>query len=268
MYIWGYTDVFNSAGLIEDVLEFAELHRVKTLFLDMYGSLGGDNGTAESTAHVQALIGGLRAIYPTAKVFAVAGESDWAEDGYDEWTADNIVAKVVEYNAASTAPQRFDGFSYDIEYYVGETAPAVALAGLKEIYEGTQADSGGLPVGFFVAQHLFADNRTELLFEAKTATDGEHLVDLADHIVVGAYRDDGDLQIDYFEPWMTYASSVDAAELYVAANTEDGTANETYGDGSLATMETELAKLNGEYGGLEKFRGVVINEYESWAGMS
>lgn len=268
MYVWGYENLDTSQKRT-DLVAFCTAQGVSTLFLAHYDIIGSTNDSLEHRNALRELIGGLKAANPVTKVYATSGDTGWALDGYDAWTQANIVDKVIDYNGESAPSERFDGFHYDIEYWVPDDDPATAFTGLKAIYDGTVADSG-LPVGFFAAFYL--TDAAPFLFNGKTASDGEHFMDLGDHVVVGSYRNQANPfaeqngQIELMADWVAYG---EGADVWAGALCYDSSpAYTTYFGGTKAAMETQIDLLDAAYEAEPKYKGTAIEDYEGWVALS
>lgn len=266
MYLWGSTDVLNGSNAL---ISFCSQESVSTLFLDMYSLLGASNGSPTNTAAVQSVISRFKALGSSQKVYALAGDVDWSTAGPQGWIAANITQKIVDYNDASAANEKFDGFTLDVEYWTGAQDTAEAVDGVATLI-ATMKSSLGLPVGLFASFYLLdgAGTRPSVLYNGSTKQDGRHLVDIADHVVVGAYRSAADPfsdqngQIQLFQPWMDNAGS---KPLYCACELEDvGDSNVSYFGQSKAYLDGEQAKIVTQFEGQSDFAGLAFHSYTSW----
>lgn len=183
--------------------------------------------------------------------------------------------------------QRFDGWSLDIEYWAdpSQSAP-VACPQLCDFVRAVKAITG-LPVGVFAGFYL-KDNtgtRPTFSYRGKTAQDGEFMMDNADFVVVGAYRNhaadngtDGPGQISLFQPWYDYAKQVGKdMGLYCASETQNQQpAYITYFGMTRTQMEAQHTLISAAFApagsvaapGNASFLGQAVDEYVSWAAMA
>jgi hypothetical protein len=269
MWLWGYTP-YDTAPELAALRQFIADQNVSTIFFDMYEPVG-PSSTAQSRADARTIISDVHA--RGGKVYAVAGAATWAGDGYDAWTQTNIIGNVVSFNNAGTPSQRFDGFCYDVEYWTTGIARDAALAGMQDLYDGSKADLGGLEVGFFASFFLTDPDRT-VLYNGTTKPDGQHLVDMADFLVVACFQrhanpfSDQSGQIAHFAAFAEYAASTNGAELYCASETNDVGADLSFFGATKADLETEHALTVNAYKNNPKFRGMSVEDYEGWAALT
>lgn len=278
MYAWG-TDHVSTLGARDTFIAFCQAKGVNTLFVDMYGTLGSSNYSAPNVAAMQDLVGRFKALGSSQKVYAMAGDITWSDEannpGVQAWVATNIVGNIVSYNAESGAAQQFDGFHYDVEYWLGAQDTAEALAGLQVLVDDAQSRLGHC--GLFAAFHLTdgTATRPSLLYNGKTQQDGLHLLDMADHVVVGTYRDTAAFNaidgvegvIGLLQPWYDYASSNTRA-VYAAVETNSNVVDYvTFFGQTNAEMEAEIALVNEAFQG-SAYEGLVVHDYVGWSALT
>lgn len=274
MYAWG-TDHVATQGARDTFISFCTTHDVDTVFLDMYGMLGSSNYSAPNVAAVQDLVGRFKALGAGKKVYALAGDVDWSTTATHAWIAANITQKIVDYNAASTASQRFDGFHLDVEYWTGAQATTDALSGMSALVTDMRASLGH--VGMFTAFYLVDDTNTRpsVLFNGKTQQDGKHLLDMADHVVVGTYRDTADVNlvddvdgiINLIQPWYDYALANSKPVYSGVETTNVAPSYITFFGQTKAAMETQIDLANAAFTG-NVYLGLAVHSYAGWSALS
>lgn len=284
MYLYSGGDPLSTDQKIQAILNFCNAQGVNTIFLDIWAYLGGGNWTSTKLARMQAMV--LNAHLSGIKVYAYAGNTDW---GYNQqWVLKNIVQPYQKYQAlASLVHQRFDGISLDVEYWTDANQQAsVACPQLCDLVRAVRHITGQ-PVGVFGAFFL-KDNtgtRPSFSYQGKTAQDGEFLMDNADFVVVGAYRNhaqdngtDGPGQISLFQPWYDYAKQAgENLGLYCGSETQNiQPAYTTYFGMTKAQMEAQHTLISQAFApagtlaapGNSVFLGQAVDEYVSWSAMS
>lgn len=269
MFVWLNPDPLDTDQEQQDLIDFCGTQGVNTLFLDIWSYLGGSNWSNANRDRMKQFLGVAQA--SGIRVYALAGNVDWGQN--HAWVMKNIVQPVINFNAMTGAA--FDGFILDVEYWTNETSypPADHLPGLLDLVKAIQKTSA-LPVGLFSAFYL-KDNtstRSNVSYAGKSAQDGEHMIDVADFVVVGAYRDDADDQEDLFDPWYDYAKGEGRnCGLYCGSETIDITpANITYHGATKAAMETEHTQISNTYSKTTDavFLGQAVHNYDAWDDMT
>jgi len=207
------------------------------------------------------------------RAYALAGNTDWGTA--QAWVLQNIIRPLAKYQTLAAAQERFDGVCLDAEYWIdGQNDPAVHCPGLCDLMAAFRARLDGLSVGCF-AGFFLKDNtgdRANLTYKGKSAQDGEHLMDAADFVVVGAYRDDADQQKPLFQPWFDYAEQVGLnLGLYCGSETTDVSPSYvTYYGATKAAMETEHSDISNSFQAADRavFMGQAIHSYDGWRVMS
>ncbi len=244
------------------------------LFLDIWRYLGGANWTTAKVTRMKQFLD--LAHRSGIKVYALAGDLGWGTS--HQWVMKNIIEPLCAYNAlCQQASQQFDGIVLDVEYWADEVAypPATNLPGLCDLIHAIKVRGDGkLAVGVFAAFYL-KDNtgtRPNLDYKGKSAQDGEHLMDAADFVVVGAYRDTAAEQIALFEPWYDYASQVGLnLGLYCGAETIDvQPSNITYFGQGKAYMESQFTVISAteKVATNAAYIGIAVHSYDGWKAMS
>ena len=184
------------------------------------------------------------------------------------------------YYTSSPAPgalTRFDGFIFDVEYWTDVNQQAsVSCPALCDLMNNIRKTLH-MPIGCFGAFYL-KDNtatRPSFLYQGKLAQDGEFLMDNADFVVVGAYRNhaqdngtDGPGQISLIQPWYDYAKQVDKNDLlYCGSETTNVSPSYvTYFGMTKAVMETEHTLISNQFTVTANsvFVGQAVHSYDGW----
>lgn len=250
------------------------------IYLDIWRYLGGANWTAAKVTRMKQFLdvahrSGIR-------VYALCGDLGWAVN--QAWVMKNIVEPIIAYNALSTkTSEQFDGLCLDVEYWADEAQypPATNLPGLCDLMNAirTRADRK-ISVGCFAAFYL-KDNsgtRPPVAYNGKWAQDGEHMMDAADFVIVGSYRNhaadngtDGPGQVTLFQPWYDYAGA-QARNIGIFAGSETtnvAPAYITYYGMTKAQMEAQHTVISAAFQvpANAAFIGQAVHSYDGWKAM-
>jgi hypothetical protein len=250
-----------------------------TIFLDIWQYLGGSNWTNTKRDKMRKFVDAAHR--SGVKVYALCGNTDWALN--QAWVGKNIINPVLAFNAmAQDVSGRFDGFCFDVEYWTNETSyPASTnLPGLCDLIKATK-EMSNLEVGCFAAFYLkdSSGSRASVSYAGKSAQDGEHLMDVSDFVVVGAYRNhaadngtDGPGQISLFQPWYDYAKGQGRNfGLFCGSETINvSPAYVTYYGSTKAAMESEHALISSAFrvGDDSAFLGQAVHSYDGWKALT
>lgn len=264
------------------LLSFCGTQKVNMLYLDIWQYISSGSFNSTKQARIRQFVDAAHK--SGIKVFALAGSIDWGVNQH--WVGRNILGELAQFNAmGASASQQFDGIMLDVEYWTDETTypPSTNLPGLCELVKSAKKVLGngcqvGCFTGFFLKDNTGA--RATITYNGKTAQDGEHLMDVCDLVVVGAYRNhasdngtDGPGQISLYQPWYDYAASNQGqvAALMCGAETINvSPAYVTYFGMSKAAMETEQTTVSAAFSptaNLVHF-GAAIHSYDGWKAMS
>lgn len=245
-----------------------------TIFLDMWRYLGGANWTNAKRDRMKLF---LDAAHRSGiKVYALSGDLGWGTN--QDWVMKNIVEPYMAYQAMCTkTSEQFDGTILDVEYWADEVAypAATHLPGLCELIRAIRRVTDQ-PVGCFAAFFLKDDGsplppRAAISYNGKSAQDGEHLMDVCDFVVVGAYRDSAGAQIALFQPWYDYALQQGKnLGLYCGSETINiAPASITYFGATKAAMETEHTAISAQFKTTTNavFLGQAVHSYDGWKAM-
>jgi hypothetical protein len=249
MWVWitaqASQDPLDTDSAQQALLNFCGEHGINVLYLDIFRYLGSTNESANKTARMRRFVdaahrSGLR-------VCAMGGNIDWGVNHH--WVMSNIVEQLVAYQVMCPhKTQLFDGFMLDVEYWQDPAnhPAATNLPGLCDLIKAIRSRTGGLPVGCFATFYLAGLARTPVAYNCSTKADGYHLMDVADFVVVGAYRnhaqdlDGAPGQITLFQPWYDYASQQGRnIGLQCGSETINEQVNITYYGSTKALMEAQ-----------------------------
>lgn len=266
MYVWfAHWDPLATNTTQQNLINFCGTYGIDTLFLDMYPYLGAANWTQARVDRMKQTISAAHA--SGIKVYALAGNTDWPTN--QQWVMRNILKPIVHFNNLAVAGNpvisaAFDGIMLDVEYW---TVPgynsAVELPGLCDLMKAMRANSG-LPVGCFAAQ--FLSGNPNVSYNGKNQSDGYHLIDNSDVLVVACFSNSGATQSIFFQPWYNYASAVSRnIPMYCGSDTTDLGDSTTYFAMSKNQMEGQHAIVSGNFqvdpSANAVFAGQSINEY-------
>jgi hypothetical protein len=243
------------------------------LFLDIWLYLCGANWTAAKVTRMKQFLD--LAHRSGIKVYALAGNVDWAQN--QAWVMKNIIEPLMAYNAmCQQASQKFDGIVLDVEYWQDENLypPAAHLPGLCDLIAAIRRRADcNLAVGVFAGWFLkdSTSTRPQITYKGKAAQDGEHLMDTADFVVIGSYRDTGAEQIVLAQPWFEYAEQVGLnLSLFVGAETINvQPANITYYGQGKAFMEQQFTGISAAFKVAQNaaYMGIAVHSYDGWKAM-
>jgi len=277
MYVYLNPDPINNDNNTQTLLNFCRDNGVNTVFMDMWSYLGGANWTSTKLSRMQIFVDAAHK--SGINVFAYAGNTDWPVN--QQWVMKNIVQPIQKFNNLGVdASKQFDGVHLDVEYWTDEQLdPAVYLPGLCDLGKAIRTVLNK-PVGCF-AGFFLKDNtgtRPVVSYNGKSAQEGEHLMDVFDHVVVGAYRDhaddngtDGPGQKTLFQPWYDYAKTMGKNfGLYCGSETMNLTPTYvTYFGQGKNFMETEHTKISQAFAVPSNavFLGQAVHHYDTYKQM-
>lgn len=259
-------DPLNTEAERDALIAFCQAQGVNLLFLDMYQYIAANNTDETKQGIVRNFIGDCTAAGIT--VYGLAGNTDWTTPAVQGFITTNIIGGLETYQDLAAADQKFAGFVFDNEYWVTEQDVTGALA-QQEVLNGLFSAALEFPIGVFSAFYLMdnTETRAPILFNSKSAQDGEHLVDISDFVVVGTYRDDGDIAIAVGDVWYNYGEASDA-DIFMGAETIDvGNSDVTFFEENKAFMETELTKVATQFSG-SSYQGIAVHSYDGWSALA
>jgi hypothetical protein len=249
MWVWipaqASQDPLDTDSAQQALLNFCGAHGINVLYLHIFRYLGSTNGSAHKTARMRQFVD--TAHRSGIRVYAMGGNIDWGVN--HPWVMSNIVEQLVAYQVmCPQKTQQFDGFMLDVEYWqdLANHPAATNLPGLCDLIKAIRSHTDSLPVGCFAAFYLVSPERTPVAYNSSTKADGYHLMDVANFVVVGAYRnhaqdlDGAPGQITLFQPWYDYASQQGKnIGLQCGSETINTQANITYYGATKALMEAQ-----------------------------
>ena len=287
MFVWvtatASQDPLDTGRDQQALITFCGTQKVNLLYLNIrqYISLGSFNATKQTRIR-----NFLHAAHKSGiKVMALGGNLDWAVNQH--WVGRNVLGELAQFNAmGASASHQFDGFCFDVEYWQDEATypPATNLPGLCELVKNAKKVLGlGTMVGVF-STFAFKDNtgvRPTVLYNGKWAQDGEHLMDVCDFVVVGAYRNTAEEnlgngqpgQIQLMQPWYDYAvnNQNKVAALFCGTETIVVTPSYiTYAGMTKAAMEAQQTLVSAAFSPTSNlaFHGIAVHSYDGWKAMS
>ena len=280
MYIWLNPDPIGNDSNTQALLNFSRDNGVNCWFLDIWSYLGGSNYTTTKQTRMQTALDAAHKSGIT--VYAMAGNLDWPVN--QQWVLKNIVQPLRKFNNLGVdASKQFDGLHYDVEYWTDtQLDPATYLAGLCDLGKATKKLLDK-PVGCFSAFFLkdSTGTRPSVSYNGKTAQEGEHMMDVFDHVTVGAYRDhaddngtDGPGQKTFFQPWYDYAVGQGRNfGLFCGSETMNvSPAYVTYFGATKTAMETEHTLISQHFAPSpctnSVFLGQSVHNYDTYKNMS
>lgn len=282
MFVWGGTDEITSDTNKQNLLNWCRDRGINVLYIDIWRFLGGANW---STANVNNVAEFIDAAHKSGiEVWALAGNVDWAVN--QAWVNKNVIWPIAKYNSMhnnSFPKSRFDGVMLDVEYWTDEVSyPASTnLPAFLDFVKSVKTKLN-IPVGCFGAFYLKDSTATRptVNYNGKAAQDGEHMMDVCDVVVVGAYRNTADTnsgngqpgQMQLFQPWYDYASqSGKSFLLYCGLETTNVSPSYiTYYGLTRSFMEGEQTTISGAFQSTTNsvFLGAAIHDYLGHKAMS
>jgi hypothetical protein len=280
MFAWVTTDPSQdplaSTSSQQAMINYCGANGCNVVWLDMWNYLGDGNASPTKLALLRQFLDGAHR--SGIKVYALAGNYDWAIN--QSWVNKNIVQPVNWFQAqAATETQKFDGLLLDVEYWTDVNQQAsVSCPKLCDLMRSMRKITQ-LPIGCVAAFYLKDSNgsRASFSYQGKTAQDGEFLMDNADFVFVGAYRNAADTkkniagQKALFQPWYNYASQVSKNDpLFCGSLTVQASPSYTTYYGKTKTyMEGEHTKVSNQFLATNMvFSGQAINNYDGWKAMA
>ncbi|MGH7177017.1 MAG: hypothetical protein ACREJC_06540 [Tepidisphaeraceae bacterium] len=283
MFVWvtatAAQDPLDTDTDQQSLINFCGTVGCNVIFLDIWQYLGGSNWTNAKRDKMRQFVD--RAKRSGCKVYALCGNVDWAVN--QAWVMKNIINPIAAFNAmAQDVSGCFDGVIFDVEYWTDEAGyPAVTnLPAFCDLVKATKATTN-LEVGCFAAFYLkdATGTRPDVSYAGKSAQDGEHMMDVCDFVVVGAYRNhaednstDGPGQIPLLQPWYDYASAQGKNfGLYCGSETISITPSyATYFGMTKAAMEAQHTLISSQFRTPinATFLGQCVHSYDGWKALT
>lgn len=291
MFVWlgsagSAQDDLSSDANMQSLLNLCSTRGVNTLFLDMWGYLGGGNW---STAHAQTFQKFIHFAHASGiRVMALAGNTDWGHN--QQWVMNNIVRHIANYQAYcvnnSTNPNaQFDGVCLDAEYWTVPGYTTDEPIGMCDLMVAMKRILH-IPVGFCPTWWLADSSSAALSFSydgGPNQLEGLNLMQVADFCVVQSYSNavsgSGNTQVSMFQPWFNFASQTGLGlncGLFCASLTDNtGTSGTTYWtgmSGALSAMEANHTTISNTFMASPNtnaaFLGQAIEQYNLAGGSS
>lgn len=274
MWLWTKA-TFDSNTEQQNIVDFCGSVGCDTIFVDAYGWIGNASWDLVKLRQF------IKLCHDSGiKAFASWGNVDWGTN--QAWVQQHIVRRYEAYQAVASDQEQFDGIIFDVEYWTNEGTypPSTNLPGLLELVKSVKRR--GITCGLFASFYL-KDNsgsRATVSYAGKDAQDGEHMMDVADFIVVGTYRnhaadggsESGPGQDSLFQPWHDYATTQGVScDLYVGSETTNvSPAYITYYGSSKSAMEAEHTTTSSAFTGSAEsaFVGHAVHDYAGWNALS
>ena len=287
MFVWvtatASQDPLDTDTDQQALLNFCGTQQVNLLYLSIRQYISSGRFNATKQTRLRSFLGAAH--QSGIKVMALGGNLDWAVNQH--WVGRHVLGELAQFNAmGASASHQFDGFCFDVEYWQDEATypPATNLPGLCELVKSAKKVLGlGTLVGVFSA-FAFKDNtgvRPTVLYNGKWAQDGEHLMDVCDFVVVGAYRNTAEEnlgngqpgQIQLMQPWYDYAvgNQNQVAALFCGTETTVVTPSYiTYAGMTKAAMEAQQTLVSAAFSPPSNlaFHGIAVHSYDGWKAMS
>lgn len=283
-FVWGTTDEITNDTNKQNLLNWCRDRGTNVVFLDIWRFLGGSNWSVTNANNIAEFIDAAHK--SGMQVYALAGDLPWGTS--QDWVMKNIVQPLVKYQAlynTSFPKSLFDGVIFDVEYWTDESTypPATYLPKLLDLMKAVR-NRVQVPVGLFAPWFLKdaggTSPRPSLTYNGKSAQDGEHMMDVLDFVVVGAYRDTandnaGNGQpgiITISQPWIDYAND-EGKNFAVWVGVETINVSPSYVTfyGQTRTfMEGELTTVSSSLKGTSHsaYVGAVIHDYNGHKAMA
>lgn len=277
MYV--YIDAVNSATdplstdtRMQNLINFCGNNNVNLLYLDMFRYLGASNWSNTNVSQVRKFISAAK--QSTISVQAYAGDTTWGLSNIQPWVITNIFRNFKQYQTKVNTTEQFDGIHFDVEWWtdVNQT-DSVSVPGYLSLLQNAKDDLN-TKVSLFAAFFLKDNTSTypSITYNGITAQPGAFLMDTADEVVVGAYRNTASAQIPLFQPWFDYESlsATNSCNLLCGVETANVTpSNITYFGQTKSVMEGQLATVSSTFSAnYPNFKGFAIDNYNSYSVMS
>lgn len=283
MFVWVGTvgsanDPLSTDAKQNTLLSFCSTNGVNVIFLDIWTYIGGANWSAANRDTLKKFVSVANA--SGIRVLALTGNSDWGHNL--QWVGKNIVKRISEFNTMGRAlvstsyeGARFDGVMFDVEYWtVGGYSSQAELPGLLDLMKSTR-QALSVPVGCFSTQWLVSSGSAQsVTYGGVTQYEGYHMMDVADHIALACYSNNGggtsgSTQIGMMQAWMDYATgSVGKAGLWCGSEIASGSLG--YAGETKATMESNHTAISNQFAvtGSLSFRGQCVDPYADYSKMT
>ena len=190
--------------------------------------------------------------------------------------AEAMLRRVLDYNAASAAGERFTGINIDIEPYLLPDWESRLSKRARQYLELSRRfiemvrESGqSLLVG--PAMPFWFDTVRDIAFDGTTKPLYQHVQDVHDYVALMDYRDfaEGpDGIVFHGTSELDYARSIERSVVIGVETLRSSPEKVTFYQEGLAAMETELARVARIWGGRQEFGGFAIHHYRSFRALA
>ncbi|MBI3879772.1 MAG: hypothetical protein HY301_06870 [Verrucomicrobia bacterium] len=289
MWVYETKALLTNAAERAQLVAFSRERRITEIFLQMHYARGSDERGKYSSTVPAADTPALRALLGEAHraglhVHALSGDPSYAlRDKHDRPLAH--VDAVLEFNAAASAGERFDGIHFDIEphglpaWKTSTDAERTAiLQQFVEVNARAAARLRGNPYVVFGVDLPFwfdkpADDgstRWPVTLNGRTQDATKHLGDLADNVVLMSYRNtaEGKNGLVALTERTVKDTAARRAKVFVGVKMADiGPRMETFFGRTAKEMETETAKVTNAFGSERGFGGIAYFHYKAFREM-
>ena len=188
-----------------------------------------------------------------------------------------MLGRVLDYNAASSPEERFDGVNLDIEPHIlaeWSTRKMELLAGFVELSDAlmrAKAQSGqNLPVGPAIPFWL---DGIQLEWKGQRKPVSQHLQDIYDYVALMDYRDHadgGDGLVSHAMDELAYGEAIGRPVLIGIETSPNALKKVSFNHLGEAELERELAATSRSVGRMRSFGGYVVHHYAAyrrWLGL-
>jgi len=270
LFVWD--DVANSEEEITSLVTFCKVKEINVVYASLYSHLL----VKKDFVAVQNLLNSLHS--NGIKVHALFGNSDYGSK--KQWVVENVGEAVVQYNSVSS--DKIDGVLLDAEYWSGSAGhhTQADAIGMMDLIRALKIKTG-TPVGFS-PPYWFADPKNnqalDVVYDGHTMKEGQHMIYVADYVVVQDYFSDPQKQIEHFNPWFDFAVStgrnvglVLASEVSEPSKLAHAYSYNRLQVGDEAHMQSSLASVSQFYtmkhGADRVWWGCAIEQYRSYRQM-
>lgn len=264
--------MLDQRAAADSALDFFDQHGISNLFL-YADAFQGRNPIADDPARVRQLI---KRVHGEGKqVYALLGSAYLNTERYilpsRRAAALAMVRRVLDYNAAAAADERFDGINLDIEPHLLDEWPAQKFTLLKNFLDMSaaimalkRASGQRLQIGPAIP---FWWDGIVLDWQGRKRPVSEHTQDLYDYVALMDYRDHaagGDGMIGLAADEMAYGAAIGKRVLLGVETTPNDIQKVSFDHLAPADMERELAAAAAHFAASPAFGGFVIHHYRGY----
>jgi hypothetical protein len=221
MFVWHKSAVDTTTEQAA-LVSFCQSNKINVVLISIYDWIGRYSWSTSNVDGLKALVSGLKSA--GIGVYAVAGNSDWTI--IQNWVKRTVLEPVRQYQTQATNKEQFDGFVFDVEYFVPDNNPQLHVPLMCNLMKDTRSILG-LPVGLWAPWWQITNDRSTGLvtYDGVSAPEGVHWMRVADMVFVGAYSDLAESagsqqgQMSMMEQWVSHCN-VDSKRTAVWATSE------------------------------------------------